>query len=631
MDVQPEKRDEIVSSEQTTTTSVNLRIPQQTLNELTDIGIQPDKFSHWLNNLPKGHTGQTAKKIYEILDEISRLKTTAQNRFELLELVRPSVMILLPSLNKHYLKQPLILPPKAAQVAALTQSILLRLSAGYRVVIAESLKEINQPHAINNLKISLHRATTLSTLRLLHNYQLYSLTPRTIWQDIYQLYYIAEHYNITNEQIRESKSADKKSSIKHEFLRAIMMAAASPNQLLQPQIKDVFDATSVWADLVTIDEHSNPPGLYYLDLLSDSPPTYHNWLATDKDSQLRNIYFGSLVKRLEQFNSSKNSEDLIVPSTITPYLLTHLSHSWGNSTQRTFTRTPQQGSVEVSIGFSASHYFISDQMEFSTFVHGGQPNLLSSNDTNLFLNPTHDPLAPVPIEQQKSNEDIWSLKYTAPVLPTLMNSDKDTNNITKTEQALKDFAEAQPKLFHSSPCDVIDTSPGGYCIEWKGEITGQLRNGEIITVKEALQDHWQIGVVRWINQISANATRIGLELLAPHGQTGGAAVIHKKGPIGDYIRVIQLPEIPSIGQAASLLTPSTCFHEGDKIQLTYLEEEVKAKLTKRISSTSGYCQFLFEILDQDSRPSNIQKDSAIDTNKNKSSANDSFNDVWKLI
>ena len=618
-------------SEQSSASSVSLRIPQQTLSELTGVSKQANKFENWLNKLPMGHVGQTAKQIYLTLDEISRLKTTVQNRFELLELIRPTVLLLLPSLSKHYLNQPLILPEKAAQVAALTQSLLLRLSTGYKVVIAESLKEMDKVSAKKNVKIALHHATTLSTLRLLHNYQLYSLTPRALWHDIYLFYYIAEHYKLSDEQIRDQKGSDTKSSIKHEFLRAVMLAVASPNQLRQPQIKDLFDATSSWAQFVNIDKHSNPPGLYYLDLLSDTPPTYHNWLATDKDSQLRNIYLGMLVEKLAHYSKSSQSSELDIPATITPDILTHLCDSWGKSSQRSFARTSQQGAVEVTVGFSASHYFISDQMEFRTFIRGGRPDPLAPNDSNLFLNPNHDPLAPVPTDQEKSAEDIWSLKYTAPFKPSNEKYHSDKIDTEELEGKVSQVVEEQPRPFHNFRCGVIDTSPGGYCIEWQGEISGQLRNGEVIGLKEKSQSDWQVGVVRWINQVSADTARIGIELLSPQGQAGGAAVVHKKGPLGDFIRVIQLPEIPSIGQAATLLTPSTCFQEGDKILLTYLEDKVKAKLTKRISSTSGYCQFLFELLEQDNISKGSTKSSGKDSEKNKDSANDDFNDVWKLI
>ena len=617
--------------EQSSASSVSLRIPQQTLTELTGVSKQADKFEGWLNKLPKGHVGQTAKQIYHTLDEISRLKTTAQNRFELLELIRPTVLLLLPSLSKHYLNQPLILPAKAAQVAALTQSLLLRLSTAYKVVVAESLKEMEKVSAKQNVKIALHRATTLSTLRLLHNYQLYSLTPRTIWHDIYQFYYIAEHYKLSDEQIRDQKGSDAKSSIKQEFLRAVMLAAASPNQLRQPQIKDLFDVTSSWAHFVQIDKHSNPPGLYYLDLLSDTPPTYHNWLATDKDSQLRNIYLGLLVEKLEHYSKSSQSSELNIPATITPDLLTHLCDNWGKSSQRSFARTSQQGEVGVTVGFSASHYFISDQMEFSTFIRGGSPDPLAPNDSNLFLNPNHDPLAPVPTDQEKSAEDIWSLKYTAPFIPSHEEDHSDNIDTEGLEEEINQVVKEQPRPFQNFRCGVIDTSPGGYCVEWQGEISGQLRNGEVIGLKEDSQSRWQVGVVRWINQVSADTARIGIELLSPLGQAGGATVVHKKGPSGDFIRVIQLPEIPSIGQAATLLTPSTCFQEGDKILLTYLEGKVKAKLTKRISSTSGYCQFLFELLAQDNISKGSTKSPGKDSEKSKGSANDDFSDVWKLI
>lgn len=618
--------------------SIRLRllIPRQTLPALSIASAQPKKLEQWLDSLPKGHIGQTSRQIYHVSHEISQLKTTAQNRLELLELIRPNALNLLPSLSKHYLNQPLILPEKASKVATLTQALLSRLITGYKVVIVEILDVIhsqkNDPNHAKLLKIALHRAISLSTLQLLHNFQLYTLVPKTVWHDLYQLYCIAELQQLLHDPIRAARNSEERSTIEQEFIRAIMLTTANPNQLRQTQIKALYEITSLWCKDVKIDNNTAPPGVFYLDLSDDSAPSFFKWQSAEKETQIRNVFFGALIEKLQLHQKSTQTSELIVPENIDSELLNHLCRAWGNSAHRAFSRTPHQGTIDIVVGFSASHYFLAGEMGFSTFLHGGQVDPLARVGSNPFLVTQHDPLAPIPHEEERAGmNDVWSFKYVAPVLSTENNNSSVDISVKQIESEIEKNPDIQTKQFYASQCSIIDISPSGYCVQWKNSVSGSLRTGEVIGIKDSRNTQWLIGAVRWINQLSNDAVRIGIELLSPNGQACGASVIHKKTPMSDVIRAIELPEISAIGQAATLLTPSACFHVGDKIMLSYLNDKVKAKLTKRISFTASYNQFLFERLAQDTENKPELKQIEKDKNMPSESSNDDFHSLWNII
>lgn len=625
-----------MSHAQLQSTRLRLLIPQQTLPALSIASAQPKKFEQWLDSLPKGHVGQTSRQIYHVSHELSQLKTTAQNRLELLELIRPNALNLLPSLSKHYLNQPLILPEKATKVATLTQALLARLITGYKVVIVEILDAIhtqrNDTNHTKNLKIALHRAISLSTLQLLHNFQLYTLVPKTVWHDLYQLYYIAELQQLLHDPIRAARNSEERSTIEQEFIRAMMLAVANPNQLRQTQIKALYEITALWCKDVKIGKQAATSSVFYLDLSDDAAPSFFKWQSAEKETQIRNVFFGTLIEKLQLHQKSTQSSELIVPENIDSELLNHLCRTWGNSAHRAFSRTPHQGAIDIVVGFSISHYFLAGEMEFSTFIHGGHVDPLVRVESNPFLTVQHDPLAPIPHEEERAGaNDIWSFKYTAPVISNENHDPGIDTPLKQIESEIEKNLDTQTKQFYASQCSIVDISPSGYCVQWESSVSGLLRTGEVIGLKDSRNTQWLIGTVRWINQLSNDTVRIGIELLSPNGQACGASVIHKKTPMSDVVRVIELPEISAIGQAATLLTPSACFHVGDKIILSYLNDKVKAKLTKRISSTASYNQFLFERLAQDTE--NKPEPKQIETNKSTSSgsANDDFNALWNLI
>ena len=607
--------------------TISFRIPQQNLQALSLTSTKPKDFIRWLNSLPKTSAGETARQLHITLDELSRLKCAPETRFELLELIRPAILELRPQLSKHYLNQSLILSAKAVKVATLAQSLLLRLSTAYKVVIVNSLAHIKITKVRKIVGISSHRLTTLSTLRLLHDYQLYSPAPKSIWHDLYQIYFLSEHYNLFEEQISDNASGGT-STIQQEFFRAIMLTATNPNQLRQIDIAKFYDACGVWSHYITSDSDAQPPGIFYLDLLSDSPPAYHNWVATDKDTQIRIIYFGNLINQLSQHLDDPSKASIEIPDYLSNELLKHLCIAWGSSVQRSFSRTPQEGVVEVAVGISAAHYFLADEMPVETFMRNGESKALSNTESNLFLNPSSDPLAPVSHDETRSSDDIWSIRYTQ--TPSANTSKADLNtpiNTDNVSSAIAAHSGEQEKLFTTHNCQIIDTSPGGYCLSWQGDTPGQLRTGEILVLREPNEKQWAVGVIRWNSQISADTARIGIELLAPSGISCCGSVINKTGPDNRYLRSIQLPEIQAVGQAASLITINSGFHAGNKIHLHYLGKRLKAKLTKKISSTSGYNQFLFEVLGQEEKDQTENKDNA----PSGDSANDEFNTVWSLL
>lgn len=614
---------------------LNLMVPPQTLAELSLTSAQPKKFEHWLQTLPKGHVGQTAKQIYQISHELGQLKTNPQHRLELLELIRPVVLNLLPSLSKHYLNQAVVLPDKAAKVATLTQALLSRMVTAYKVVIVEILDALQtQKHDINlakSLKIALHRAMTLSTLQLLHNFQLYALVPKSLWQDLYQFYLLADQLKLLHDPVRATRNSADKSTLSQEFIRAIMLSTANPNQLRQSQIKALYDVSLHWCQEVSINHSSQLPAMFYLDLLSDSAPSFFNWQTDQTEAQIRSIFFGTLVEKLSHHLKTPEASDLVVPDNIDTLLLGHLCRTWSNSVQRVFARTPQQGSIEIVIGFTASHYFLAGEMDFNTFVRGGEAAPLQQMENNPFLN-QHDPLSPVSHEEHRGADDIWSFKYTASVPTQLTEVDLTSEVAPKTlEAAIEGNVNTHKKAPESSQCTIIDISPSGYCIEWQNPVSALLRTGEVIALKDHRTAHWLVGAVRWLKQPAHTTVRAGIELLSPNAIACSATVVHKKSPSSDALRVIELPAISTIGQKATLLTPVTGFHEGDKIQLSYLHNKIKAKLVKRIASSPSYHQFIFEQLMQDS---DMKTDSGNSAHKAKplpSSANDDFNNLWNLI
>ena len=299
----------------------------------------------------------------------------------------------------------------------------------------------------------------------------------------------------------------------------------------------------------------------------------------------------------------------LLPRTV----LRHLLQSWSASSQRAFARTTTDGTISLAFGLGAVHYYISKGQDFNKMLLGGNEELVLADDNNPFLNSAKDRNYGFN-DELRSGGDVWSLSAVASTEGN--KSGKSTNASGKVQT-----------LFAAYDCKLVDTSPGGYCLEWSGVAPTQLKTGEITTIREPGQEDWSVAVVRWIKKVSNTQVRLGLELLAPHAEAVGAKVIQKDGSSTEYMRAIRLPELKAIGQPSTLITPQLTFRPGYKVLLNIDSEEVRLHLNNEISSTASFSQFEYKLLGEKAE----KQTSTTEQNNSSSEDNDEFNSLWSSI
>jgi len=147
--------------------------------------------------------------------------------------------------------------------------------------------------------------------------------------------------------------------------------------------------------------------------------------------------------------------------------------------------------------------------------------------------------------------------------------------------------------YPSHEAKLINTSPGGYCLQWDGELPASIQAGEIMGIQEPGVRHWAIGVIRWIRHLREQGTQLGIELLAPKAEAGATQLLQKTGENGPYMRSLVLPAIKAIAQPATIILPRMPFRTGNKVDMLHKDELGRHQLTKRITSTNSFSQFQF--------------------------------------
>lgn len=581
-----------------TNTPIKLRIPRQDLQDFNFFELTADAARQWAHNLPVANTRAVAQQLREAISQLNRLELAPELRYEIMEELRPGLLVALPNLSRLFLNQPLVMPEQPRQMAALADSLNSAACTAYTIAAVHAIQQRDTIRRMNPARLlgeAIQRAIRFAGAKLLLAYQLYRPVTLNGWLTLHQLYALAEGQQLTQITISDPLICD--SSITSVYLQALLLGCCKPNQLRQSELGTIYRGLQDWSPAMTISPGETGQGLYLVDLDVDQPPIYSSVYNEAPGPKTRHIDTGPLVDHLEDLRAGMEAQGIALEKNhvVDPNLLDQLIRSLGSMSKRNFTRTKIGKPMWVSIGLSATHYHIAGEQGFEEVMYGVDyiPPASERVDTNPFLH--------------SARRDMWQQGSSG---PGFSEKDIPTDDFAfehevqvdaKTRATLAGEDDNGLPLARQYPAHqvaMVDISPGGYCFEWAPELPENIKTGDIVSVREDQGAHWSIAVVRWMSQLVNSKTLIGLELLSPQAQPYGARMRQKTGGETKPTRVLLLPEIKLVGQPHTLITPRAGFRERQKIILMGQGEEFYIQLVRQVAVTGAFAQFDFRYIKQ---------------------------------
>ena len=599
--------------------TIRLKVPRQELNQSSFFNTEESAVDDWVRKLPMANIGQTTRLLFKALTELNHVRVLPAKRMVILEKLRIPIHYVCNSLSKHYLNQAIVLPEQPRKVADLTHALHTQLATGYTIVATHTAAlgirlGLNKPKDL--LGQSLHRATTEYTLLLQLHFQLYEPIPDNIWHSIHQFHYLAQQNKILKKPVADELYTG--CSIESCYLRALLLGCSKPNELRQQDFKALFKPLPSWADYCALDEHASD-SLFIVDLRGDKPPIYTELYQAEKTSQCVYLDTLKLAQHLKNLLDSAPGDKLMLGDKdhkISVDLLSHLVLSWGSVSKRTFMRQESTDELELSVGLSSTHHFVSGELSFEALVEERGAKTFSMEPENRFMK--------MQSNHQYRQKDVWDSPYEANVGQTQVSLESIDYHIRKNETPNTQVA----KRYRSKAVNMVNSSAHGYCIEWPQDTETHISAGEIVGIKEANTHNWSIAVIRWVSHKTPKQILIGLELISPTAAPYGARIINKTGGEQEYTRALVLPEIAVINQPVTLLTQRVPFKVGSKVILNQRAKEVQVTLTKKINTDGYFCQFEFKRIAKAASMNAESSDDADTVSIELEANDDNFDSLW---
>ena len=588
--------------------TLHLRVPQQTLTSLSFAECDEKGIIDWIANLPKANIGETARQLYLGLIELNQLQLPPEKRLAILEQIRPQVHYVCSALERHYLGQSIVLEDKPRKVANLSQSLQNHLANGYKIVVAHE-QDMKSRDRAELVTYALQRAIRALCGPLLRAYQLYCPSADGIWLEIHQLYLLARKRNLHQVSVKDTESHNGKTlSIEQAYLVVLLLAAARPSQIRQSAMARLFARLEDWSSMVALIEPDSTEALFIINLDMDCPPRYRSLVLDEDLTGSLGLDTRQLVNTIKQclLGDEPARHRLKVPADMGEELLQHISQAWGDLADRTFNRVPGRGELNITIGMSATHFQIAGK-SFSRFINAEDNNPFS--DAN-----------------RRAAQEGWSKAFDGDKSIDWAPQDVEKINYSSPTESSD---EESAKHYPVHRLHIINHSPGGFCLTWPREVPKQLQAGELLGVQEEINQSWSLAVVRWIRQVRGGGTQMGIELIAPHCTPCAIRLLRRTEQPSRYLRALMVPEVTSIDQPPTLITPRLPFQVNSKVMLCLgAGQEFRAQLVERIRATGSFSQFEHHVLNQADKTG--QKTETDSTNFASSTEND-FDSLWKSL
>ncbi|MEE4246732.1 MAG: hypothetical protein V2I33_15075, partial [Kangiellaceae bacterium] len=573
---------------------LSVRAPELT-NPTQVVKMTPRHVNKWLESLPVANISNSSKKLYQLLLECNKSDLSDDDRHKILTLIHPSIQLVLKSLSKHFTGHTLSLSDKQKKIAALVQAIHTEMAIGYKIVIEHQAESpgLLKKHLLHSSIFAALEYLSLTTVRC---YQVYTDVPARIWKEINLIYRFAIEQKLNENKI-VFENFSNEHSVDDIFKKTCLLAVASPYQLRQQEIELIFNGLQRYVEYCKLEPASRFENRYVIDLNQHNAPQHQALTKTRPSQYALSMKLDRVVTELQNHlrdTRSAGKEHFPIGG-LSARLIRHLLNSWAHLSARNFTRTPCGGQIKVSVGLNATFQSlidVDDEAEIDTLEskEGSMRNATLVDDLD-----TNNMLASFGNESQftkEENEDVWAKLYRP------KGAMPDDNQIDYAASFKSNTTDKLVPQYTLCDADIVNISPGGYCISLDSKPPQQTQTGEIIGLveeDESGQQSWHIGVIRWIKrQKQSNGLQLGIQLIAPEAKPIHSRLMNGKSRVATMQNALLLPELKGIGQPPTIITSPISFNTNQKLLVVDDDEEFEVTLTKLVSSSQGFRQFHFE-------------------------------------
>ncbi|NOY67216.1 MAG: hypothetical protein GXP13_07385 [Gammaproteobacteria bacterium] len=584
-----------------------LLVPEQK-REKSWFDTRPKQIAIWVSSLPLGDPDSTTKKLFSALSHINRIHMSPSSRIKAMDALYDTFSHCVDSLKSNYVGQSFPLSSRALKYIDRSIAMYSEWAIGYKIAAINLLQ--HKRFYENKITVSAiyHAIDSLDKILLTH-YQIYAPEPALLWSEIHALYYLAEEKGLSRQSVKSEHLKNvSKPSIESKYKESMLLSLSNPYHLGKNEIEIVHALLTEWSHstrLLNPAEVGSGTANFVTCLNQDKAPVQLSLIKTLENNVCRFIDTSDLIQHL-RFLLTQPDEEPYSSSTSSKsreyHLYKLLITAWDSREKRSFSRSPNTGDIDISIGLNSTHYLIEEnknQLEEEEAAEEVEAEEVEEeieekeqdhliDDTRNPLDITHTTFSIEPIDE--SNNRYWKQgdnPHAQAHQPQMIRA-REYSNLPDPSYS-----------YHS--WKTLNVGAGGYCLLWDHDKSSNAQIGEVVGIKEVGRNKdniWRIGVVRWMQYLRHQGLKLGIQILSPNASTISSKLMNGRISNRKEYSCLSLPEMQSIQQPASIITPTLHYKVGDALILNDHGNMMNVQLTRLVENTGNYSRFQYSPVNQ---------------------------------
>lgn len=525
------------------------RLQLQSAQLDSNLPMTSNALAIWIEQLPVFNSRTVASSISDYLIQINSLNLDEGERFEILELLRPTVAYLITTMLRQGRGREVETTHdnRARQYAA---SVILRnMALGYQRLLVYATQSSWLGSSNKARALLVERILFYSSEQLRLSYMMCAFEHKDVWQALN----ISYHYAVT-EQIAERKVKDPlafhsgKGRLDLIYKRAVVLAMASPYNLRDAEIEQIHEGLAETAAILKIQQLTKPNSkmAHVVDLSASFPPH----LQAEVNAKNNACYWINSKDLYLRLNDWLHAEKKIKGEKITGlprYLLQHLCRHLKPVKHRAQKRIlTERVHINVVIGFNHIYQLVT------------QADVEATLDT------------------QKEEK-------------------KDSVRFTQVDRPRKDELKSRDELIEIPKYrfNVENESKTGAELSYRDAQTSKLHVGQSILLESVDSDRWLLADVCWMRLKSELELRLGVQLIGTDLEGVEVSEVMDPESASAAVGSQQVIALKSMAHTDTLLLPGAKYEKGDRVLLTWGESETTVVLNERIWENRTLTQFSY--------------------------------------
>ena len=514
----------------------------------------------WLENVPLANVSESRRQLLLQLEEFNAFPCKAATRLQVLETLREAVAFVQLELAKRFSNRAMPMAEAESRVFDDTIELWDQMRLGYLHCLAAAVAGESGMRAVAAQVAQ--RALAYAGLSMFHHYRAYRQVPRSLWRSLHVVFRCAESLDVTEEPVTDYLNRDvQEASARIQYVRALLMGMANPNELSQRQLTFVAYLLERWAEKADISAQpvageGMPP--LVVDLTGDKPPERLSGEADEKIGEPRFIDTQRLAKSLrnrigllrkgESPAKLALGEDCVQPSC--EQLLVFLYRQWCQPRPARGAERKRVSDVAMVVNdVAAIHYYVSGKV----FRQPGQQRELT----------------------KKQREEIATFGR-------ISTRDED------------DYSVAQGFLLEH--WSIEDESVSGLrMLRRAGDPGKRFAHGQLVGVRTGDARNFMLAQVRWLMQGEEGGLHAGLRLLP--GLPAAIAVrpygLNAMNEV--YVPALTLTEVVALQSPPTLVLPSGWYKPKRVIEV-FLQQPLRVRLMELSERGTDFERVSYEVL-----------------------------------